>query len=150
MWPLVISVVSLANIRASTASISSSSSPPLLLPARGFNSWFAFDVHENETNILSNAEGLVSTGLAAANYTLVALDGGWQGGRKNGTVFENSTSFPSGLLSLSRKIHALGLQFGAYTDRGPETCDGHVGSGGNEVADAKFYASIEADYLKEG
>ena len=119
-------------------------------PARGFNPWFAFDTHLNETGMLANAEALVSTGLAAAGYTLVALDGGWQGGRfHNGTVFANATTFPSGLLALSRRVQALGLEFGAYTDRGGETCDGRVGSAGHEAADAAFYASIEASYLKE-
>jgi alpha-galactosidase len=119
-------------------------------PARGWNSWFAYDTHLNETGMLANGEALVSTGLAAAGYTLVALDGGWQGGRfHNGTVYANATTFPSGLLALSRRVQALGLEFGAYTDRGSETCDGRVGSAGHEAADAAFYASIEASYLKE-
>jgi hypothetical protein len=132
------------------ALLAASAPAKVVLPARGWNAWLAFDVHLNESNVLSNAQGLVSTGLAAAGYTLVALDGGWQGGRHpNGTVYENSTAFPSGLLALSRSCQALGLSFGAYTDRGPETCDGHVGSGGHETQDADFYASIEASYLKE-
>jgi hypothetical protein len=129
------------------------SSAPLsgvILPTRGFNTWLAFDIHENETNVLSNAEGLVATGLSSKGYTLVALDGGWQGGRfKNGTVYSNASAFPSGLLSLSRKIHALNLTFGIYTDRGQSTCDAHVGSAGFESEDAAYYASVEADFLKE-
>ena len=122
----------------------------VVLPTRGWNSWFAYDVHINETNIFANAQGLVNTGLTAAGYTLVALDGGWQGGRHaNGTVYENATAFPSGLLDLSQRIKALGLTFGAYTDRGGSTCDGHVGSAGHEAQDAQFYAAIGATYLKE-
>ena len=119
-------------------------------PARGWNAWFAYDVHLNESAVLSNAQGLVTTGLAAAGFTLVALDGGWQGGRHaNGTVFENATAFPHGLRALSQAVRALNLTLGAYTDRGAQTCDGHVGSAGFEAQDAQFYASIGATYLKE-
>lgn len=122
----------------------------VILPARGWNAWFAFDTHLDETNVYSNAVGLVQTGLASAGYSMVALDGGWQGGRgKDGIVFPNVTTFPSGLLALSRKIHALNQTFGVYTDRGASTCDGHVGSAGFETSDALYYASVEADYLKE-
>ena len=120
------------------------------LPQRGWNAWFAYDTHLNESNVLANAEGLVSTGLAAAGYTLVALDGGWQGGRHpNGTVFENATAFPSGLRALSQRVRALNLTFGMYTDRGATCCDGRVGSAGHEAGDAAFYASIGASYVKE-
>jgi len=123
---------------------------PVALPARGWNAWFAYDTRLNETNVFANAAALVSTGLAARGFSLVALDGGWQGGRgRDGVVFANATAFPSGLLALSRRVHALNLSFGIYTDRGGETCDGHVGSGGHEAADARFYAAVEADYLKE-
>ena len=130
--------------------LSSTASGKILQPTRGFNSWFSFDVHVNETNVLSNAEGLVTTGLATKGFSIVAMDGGWQGGRfANGTVYPNASAFPSGLLSISRKIHALNLTFGVYTDRGQSTCDAHVGSAGYETEDATFYASVEADLLKE-
>lgn len=130
-----------------TASVATAS---VATPIRGWNSWFAFDTHLNETVLASNADALVSTGLAALGYSLVALDGGWQGGRfQNGTVYENATAFPHGLLALSDYIHARGLQFGAYTDRGAKTCDNHVGSAGFEAQDAAFYASIKADLVKE-
>ena len=120
------------------------------LPARGWNSWFAFDVHTNETNTRTNSDALVSTGLTAAGFTLVALDGGWQARTRDaqGNVAANATAFPSGLLSLSRHLLRNGQSFGIYTDRGGSTCDGHVGSAGHEAQDAAFYASVEASYLK--
>lgn len=77
---------------AQAAAVAVTSPAALLQPTRGWNAWFAFDTHLNETNVASNAAALVSTGLAQAGYTLVALDGGWQGGRfSNGTVFANAT-----------------------------------------------------------
>jgi alpha-galactosidase len=81
---------------------------------------------------------------------MVAIDGGWQGGRyPNGTVYENPAMFPEGLAALVESIHDLGLLFGVYTDRGTSTCDAHVGSLNYEAQDAAFYARVGADYLKE-
>jgi hypothetical protein len=47
-------------------------------------------------------------------------------------------------------IHAKGLKFGIYGDRGTMTCMGIPQSGGhnNEVKDANTYASWTVDYLK--
>ena len=144
------------------------------LPARGYNSWFAFDVHLNgesghrafslgdhgtpapmssyapsETNMRSNADALVSTGLAAAGYIFCNMDGGWQGGRySNHSVYANASAFPSGLAALGDYMHARGLLFGGYTDRGPETCDGHTGSLNFEAPDAAQYAAWGMDYVK--
>lgn len=121
-----------------------------LLPARGWNSWFAFDTHLNESSVRANADAFLRLGLRELNFTLIALDAGWQGGRSpNGTVFANSSIFPSGLGALGSYLHARGLAFGVYTDRGQSTCDGRVGSAGHEAQDASFYASVGADLLKE-
>jgi alpha-galactosidase len=37
-------------------------------------------------------------------------------------------------------VHANGMLFGVYTDRGTNTCGGRAGALGHEVADANFYA----------
>lgn len=93
--------------------------------------------------MMENADQLVNLGLANMGFAYVNLDGGWQGGRfPNGSVYENSTSFPSGMKALADYVHSKGLLFGSYTDRGQSTCDGHVGSLGHELRDAvSGYAS---------
>lgn len=97
----------------------------------------------------SNADALVSTGLAAAGYVFCNMDGGWQGGRyANHSVYANATLFPSGLAALGEYMHERGLLFGGYTDRGPETCDGHTGSLNLEALDAAQYAAWGMDYVK--
>ena len=96
------------------------------------------------------ADAIVRLGLKDMGFSYVNLDGGWQGGRHaNGTVYENATKFPAGMRALAQHVHGLGLRFGAYTDRGKSTCDGHVGSAGYEASDALTYASWPADFVKE-
>ena len=50
--------------------------------------------------------------------------------------------------ALADYVHARGLYFGAYTDRGSSTCDGRTGSLGREALDAATYAAWGADFLK--
>ena len=50
-----------------------------ILPMRGFNTWFACDVHLNASFVLGIAAAFNRTGLLARGYSLLALDGGWQG-----------------------------------------------------------------------
>jgi alpha-galactosidase len=45
-------------------------------------------------------------------------------------------------------IHAKGLKFGLYLDRGTATCGGYPGSYGYEVQDATLLASWGVDYIK--
>jgi alpha-galactosidase len=51
--------------------------------------------------------------------------------------------------ALIEYVHALGLKFGLYTDRGTKTCGGLPGSQGYEEIDAKTYASWGVDFVKE-
>jgi alpha-galactosidase len=104
----------------------------------------------NEADVKGAANALVKLGLAELGYNYVNVDEGWPGGRfKNGTIYPNSTKFPSGMKALGDYIHSLGLKFGIYTDRGKKTCGGFPGSQGYEAIDAKTYASWGVDFLKE-
>ena len=47
------------------------------------------------------------------------------------------------MLSLSRRVHALGLQFGIYSSAGFKTCQGLPASLGHEAIDAARFASWE-------
>ena len=52
------------------------------------------------------------------------------------------------MLALSRRVHALGVQFGLYSSAGYKTCQGLPASLQHEVADAQRFASWEVDFLK--
>jgi hypothetical protein len=139
------------SLLALSAATAASAAPSGLAahPPRGFNAWFAWDVSLNETHMMAAADGLVRLGLRDKNYSFVNLDGGWEGGRyPNGSIYENATRFPSGMRALAEYVHARGLLFGAYTDRGPSTCDGRTGSRGREALDAQTFAGWGADFLK--
>ena len=49
--------------------------------------------------------------------------------------------FPRGFKALSDDLHAAGLKFGVYTDRGTTTCGGRPSAFGHEAQDAATYAS---------
>jgi alpha-galactosidase len=119
----------------------------------------------NETDVRRAADGLVSSGMRAAGYRALSLDGGWWGGGKSGKVRRNAsgyitvndTKFPSsgvggngpGLLPLSRYITARGFLFGHYTSADAVMCSKDVGgSGGNEEKDAALFASWNISLMK--
>lgn len=66
----------------------------------------------------------------------------------NGSLVQNEAKFPSGLASIADRLHAAGLLFGVYSSAGRFTCGGYPGSLGYETADAQWWASLGADYLK--
>jgi alpha-galactosidase len=119
------------------------------LPPMGWSSWNAFGPHVSETLILSMAQKLAATGLRDAGYTSCNIDDGWAETRNaSGFIVPNATRFPSGMAFLARKVHALGLKIGIYSDAGLLTCDGKPGSWGHEREDAESYAAWDFDYLK--
>ena len=61
----------------------------------------------------------------------------------DGNLAADPAAFPSGVLSLSRRVHALGLQFGMYSSAGFKTCQGLPASLGHEALDAARFASWE-------
>ena len=130
---------------AAAAGPGSFSKPPL-----AWNAWFAYQTRANASLLMAAADALVRLGLRDAGYTYINIDGGWQGGRNatTGAVFPNATRFPDGLEPVAAYVRSLGLSFGMYTDKGPTTCDGLVGSGGHYEADAAYYASLQAGYVK--
>jgi alpha-galactosidase len=49
---------------------------------------------------------------------------------------------------VSDYVHSKGLKFGLYNCAGTLTCAGYPGTRGYEYQDARFYASLNIDYLK--
>lgn len=118
-------------------------------PAMGYNSWNDFRGSITEAGIKSVVQGFVSHNLSSFGWQYVNLDDDVFIGRQaNGTLIADPKTFPSGVAGLAAYVHAAGLRFGIYTDRGNKTCAGRPGSGGYEQIDANFYASSGVDYLK--
>ena len=50
--------------------------------------------------------------------------------------------------ALTDYVHSKGLKFGLYNCAGTKTCAGYPGTRGYEYQDARYYASLDIDYLK--
>ncbi len=126
-------------------------------PPMGWNDWAHYQCDFTAQTILSNAEALVKSGLAAHGYNTVTIDDCWMQKDRdaNGNLKVDPVRFPHGMEPIARAIHALGLGFGIYEDAGYETCGEFAGSGDSKsggknhfVQDTKLFASWGVDYLK--
>ena len=128
-----------------------------LTPPLGWNSWNVFHENINENQIKEIADAMVSSGLKDAGYVYLNLDDNWMDTKRDskGNLQNNPTTFPSGMKALADYVHAKGLKFGLYGDRGKRTChhynsnwQSESGSNGHEVQDAKKLAEWGVDYWK--
>ena len=79
----------------------------------------------------------------------VNIDDCWQVSRAaNNSIVPDPVRFPSGLLSISRKLHSQNLKFGIYTAAHQFTCQHRPGSWQMESIDSQSYCDFEIDYLK--
>jgi len=119
-------------------------------PPMGWNSWNRFGVKIDERLVLETAEAIVESGMRDAGYRYVVIDDGWMAPERdrNGDFVADPAKFPSGIAALAERIHALGLQFGIYTDAGTRTCQGLPASLGYEFRDARRFAAWGVDYVK--
>jgi alpha-galactosidase len=114
----------------------------------GWNSWNHFRLSITDAIVRKQAEALVKTGLKAAGYDYVVIDGGWEGFHDaQGNFRPNKLKFPD-MQALCDYIHSLGLKVGIHTTPGPMTCSGREGSYGYEDQDARTFARWEIDLLK--
>jgi alpha-galactosidase len=114
----------------------------------GWNSWNRYRATVDDAVIRSTAAAMVSSGMATVGYQYIVIDDTWQASRDaSGNIVPNPTRFPD-MKALVGYVHALGLRFGLYSDRGIKTCAGYPGSYGYETQDAQTYASWGVDYLK--
>ncbi len=129
----------------------------VLTPPLGWNSWNVFHENINENQIKEVADAMVTSGLRDAGYIYLNLDDNWMHTKRdaNGDLQNHPTTFPSGMKALADYIHAKGLKFGVYGDRGKRTChhynsnwDSENGSYMHEEQDAKKFAEWGVDYLK--
>jgi len=129
----------------------------VLTPPLGWNSWNVFHENINENQIKEVADAMVSSGLKDAGYIYLNLDDNWMDTKRDaqGNLQNNPTTFPSGMKALADYVHAKGLKFGLYGDRGKRTChhynsnwQSQSGSNGHEEQDAKKLAEWGVDYWK--
>ncbi len=76
------------------------------------------------------AQHMISSGLLALGFDHILLDDCWAGKNRTaqGAITEDKTRFPS-IRNLTKKLHAMGLKLGLYTDVGTTTCRGKRVSG---------------------
>ncbi|TBU21931.1 glycoside hydrolase [Dichomitus squalens] len=104
----------------------------------------------NESIVLEAAEYLVNLGLKDVGYRRVNLDDCYSEKSRSpaGDIVASAARFPSGMNSLTDRIHALGLYVCCYSDSGWFTCQLYPGSYQNEYRDAKLFQDWGFDYLK--
>jgi len=114
----------------------------------GWNSWNHFQLAIDDAIIRAEANAMVTSGLKAAGYEYVVIDGGWEGFHDtNGVFHPNAEKFPD-MKGLCDYVHSLGLKVGIHTSPGPTTCRGHEASYGHEKQDAQTFAQWGMDFVK--
>ncbi|MET1072756.1 MAG: hypothetical protein ABWY11_08955 [Umezawaea sp.] len=151
---------SVAALVAVTAAllVSPASTPPdtpldnglALTPALGWNDWNAFGCAVTDPLIRETADAMVSSGMVAAGYEYVTIDDCWSQHTRDadGDLVPDPDKFPRGVKDLADYVHGKGLKIGIYSSAGLTTCAGYPASLGNEVRDARLWASWGIDYLK--
>jgi alpha-galactosidase len=127
-----------------------SSQWPPSLPVMGYNTWYQFRTGITESEVIRQAELLVSSGLAAAGYQCVNLDDGWMAAERDagGELTGDPAKFPHGMAALAGRVHDLGLRFGLYTAIGSRTCQSLPASWGHYDQDARTFAAWGVDFVK--
>ena len=120
-------------------------------PPMGWNGYNHFRLSVTAITIEAEARALVSSGMKAAGYTYVNLDGGWNLRRRNldGSIQPDPVKFPKGIKPVADYVHSLGLKFGMYASAGFENCARtSAGSFGHYQQDAMTFAAWGIDYVK--
>lgn len=121
------------------------------VPPMGWNGYNHWGTAVTGAEVEASARALVSSGMAAAGYTYVSLDGGWALPQRDagGNLQPDPAKFPGGIRALADYVHGLGLKFGIYESAGTANCAGTMAGGyGHYRQDAAQFASWGADYIK--
>jgi alpha-galactosidase len=122
-----------------------------LTPPMGWNGFNHFHRDVTAATVEAAARALVNSGMAAAGYTYVNLDGGWDLPQRDahGGLQPDPRKFPKGIKPVADYVHSLGLKFGIYTSAGTENCARtSAGSYVHYRQDAAAFASWGVDYVK--
>ena len=130
------------------------------LPTMGWSSWNTYRVNISDSLIMSQADAMVSSGLADVGYNHINIDDGYFGGRdpSSGQLLIHPGRFPGGMRRVVDHIHSLGLKAGIYSDAGANTCGSYydndtiargVGLFGHDAHDARFFfRDLGFDFIK--
>ena len=122
-----------------------------MTPPMGWNGYNHFRLSVTAATVEAEARALATSGMKAAGYTYVNLDGGWDMHRRNydGSIQPDPIKFPRGIKPVADYVHSLGLKFGMYASAGNENCARtSAGSYGRYRQDAATFAAWGVDYLK--
>ena len=114
----------------------------------GWNSWNHFHLDISDAIIRAQAAALVQSGMKAAGYEYVVIDGGWEGFHDDKGVFHPDPQKFTDMKALCDYLHSLGLKVGIHTSPGPTTCKGREATYGHEKQDAETFARWGIDFLK--
>ena len=116
----------------------------------GWNDWYQDRCAVTESDILTSARLLVSTGLAADGYDTVIIDDCWMARERSasGELLPDAATFPDGIAFVADQVHSLGLKLGIYESAGLKTCAGRPGSYGHYAQDAGTFAGWGVDFVK--
>lgn len=122
----------------------------------GWATWSTDDVAGlldfcNETEVMSVADALVSSGMRDLGYNRLMIDDCWAAHTRDSqdNLQPDPTRFPSGIPALVEYVHSKGLLIGLYTCAGERTCKfNRTGSGGHYAQDAQWFASMNVDMVK--
>jgi alpha-galactosidase len=134
-----------AAVAKTAAATTAAPTPPM-----GFDAWDQDYCAVTQADILSNAQALVSSGLAADGYDYVILDDCWMAENRSATgqLQARKNAFPNGIAWLAKQVHALGLKIGIYESAGRRTCENRPGSFGHYAKDARTFARWGINYVK--
>jgi alpha-galactosidase len=117
-------------------------------PPMGWNSWNCFHLDISDAIIRAEAAAMAASGMRAAGYEYIVIDGGWEGFHDTNGVFHSDPKRFPDMKALCDYIHSLGLKVGIHTSPGPTTCAGHEASYGHEQQDARTFAAWGIDFVK--
>ena len=132
--------------RAATLQPGLAATPPM-----GWNGFNHFYLKVTAATIEAQARALAASGMRAAGYNFINVDGGWnlRNRNKQGELVPDPAKFPHGIRPVADYVHSLGLKFGMYTSAGMMNCAGtSAGSFGHYQTDAATFAAWGVDYLK--
>src|SRR5690625_2645294 len=108
--PSFLLVASCLLLLPSVALASGDPAEPAQTPPMGWNSWNHFGPDVTAADVRHAADALVKSGMAAAGYTYVIIDDGWQGKRDADGVLHPNKKFPD-MKALADYVHGKGLKF---------------------------------------
>lgn len=121
-----------------------------LTPPMGWSTWNTFQYGIDQDLILETAKAFKEKGLLDAGYTYLNIDDCWQDKVRDmkGELCGDPVRFPDGMEELVKKVNALGVKLGIYTDNGTMTCCDYPGTYGHYYRDAYTFAKWGMEYWK--